>query len=176
MSDETAAEETGSETQTFTQADIDRIVSERITRERQKFADYNDLKSKAAKYEQTVASQQTETEKAVAAARKEAETAVRAEMLRDRVLDRVEALAAKDFEDAEDAKLRLAGRADEFAPNGEIDSDAIKAALAALLAEKPHLAARGDGRPRGDVNQGPRLTTTARDPAEQFAKALQGHL
>ena len=29
---------------TFTQADIDRIVADRLTRERQKFADYDDLK------------------------------------------------------------------------------------------------------------------------------------
>ena len=33
--------------QSFTQADVDRIVSERIQRERTKFADYDDLKAKA---------------------------------------------------------------------------------------------------------------------------------
>lgn len=33
--------------QAFTQADVDRIVSERIKREREKFADYDDLKAKA---------------------------------------------------------------------------------------------------------------------------------
>lgn len=33
--------------QTFTQADVDRIVKERVTRERTKFADYEDLKTKA---------------------------------------------------------------------------------------------------------------------------------
>ena len=33
--------------QAFTQADVDRIVSERIQRERAKFADYDDLKAKA---------------------------------------------------------------------------------------------------------------------------------
>jgi len=32
----------------FTQADVDRIVGERIARERQKFADYDDLKAAAA--------------------------------------------------------------------------------------------------------------------------------
>jgi hypothetical protein len=34
--------------QTFTQADVDRIVRERVKREREKFADYDDLKTKAA--------------------------------------------------------------------------------------------------------------------------------
>lgn len=33
--------------QTFTQADVDRIVKERVQRERAKFADYDDLKTKA---------------------------------------------------------------------------------------------------------------------------------
>lgn len=34
--------------QTFTQADVDRIVRERVKRERDKFADYDDLKAKAS--------------------------------------------------------------------------------------------------------------------------------
>lgn len=33
--------------QTFTQADVDRIVRERVKRERDKFSDYDDLKAKA---------------------------------------------------------------------------------------------------------------------------------
>lgn len=33
--------------ETFTQADVDRIVRERVKREREKFADYDDLKAKA---------------------------------------------------------------------------------------------------------------------------------
>src|SRR5688500_5147883 len=39
--------EAKTETQTFTQADVDRIVRERVQRERGKFADYDALKSKA---------------------------------------------------------------------------------------------------------------------------------
>jgi hypothetical protein len=34
--------------QTFTQADLDRIVKERVQRERAKYSDYDDLKAKAA--------------------------------------------------------------------------------------------------------------------------------
>lgn len=34
--------------ETFTQADIDKIVKERVARERAKYADYDDLKTKAA--------------------------------------------------------------------------------------------------------------------------------
>jgi flagellar biosynthesis/type III secretory pathway protein FliH len=104
----------------------------------------------------------SETEKAIAAARREAEESVRAEVRRERVLDRIEVLAAKDFADAEDARLRLGARADEFVgKEGEIDPQAISAALSQLLKDKPHLAAKGDGRPKGDADQGPRPNSKA---------------
>lgn len=152
------------------QADLDRIITERVARERAKYADHADLKKKAAEFDKLSAAQQTELEKAVNAARAETENAVRSEVMRDRVLDRVEALAAKDFADAEDARLRLASRVEEFIADGKIDSDAIKAALGTLLTDKPHLAVPSDRRPRGDVDQGARgnpVTTT--DPAKLAA-------
>lgn len=40
-------EDAGTPPQTFTQADVDRIVRERVQRERSKYADYDDLKAKA---------------------------------------------------------------------------------------------------------------------------------
>ncbi|RYE42576.1 MAG: hypothetical protein EOP24_32065 [Hyphomicrobiales bacterium] len=40
-------ETTEPEATTFTQADVDRIVRERVKRERDKYADYDDLKAKA---------------------------------------------------------------------------------------------------------------------------------
>lgn len=40
-------DETQEQESSFTQADVDRIVQERIQRERAKFADYDDLKAKA---------------------------------------------------------------------------------------------------------------------------------
>ena len=36
---------------TFTQADVDRIVADRLKRDREKYADYDVLKEKAAKLE-----------------------------------------------------------------------------------------------------------------------------
>lgn len=44
---EGAEEQQEQQVQTFTQADVDRIVKERVQRERAKFADYEDLKTKA---------------------------------------------------------------------------------------------------------------------------------
>lgn len=102
----------------------------------------------------------TETEKAIAAARREAQESVWGEVRRERVLDRVEVLAAKEFADPEDARLRLEKNADEYlTKDGQPDADAIRSALAQLLKDKPHLAAKGDGRPKGDADQGARPTS-----------------
>lgn len=142
---------------TFTQADLDRIVAERVARAKPK--DYDDLRAAKTELDKLKESQQSDTEKAINAAKSETEKAVRSEVQRERVLDRVEVLAAKDFADAEDARLRLGARADEFiGKDGQIDADAIKTALGNLLKDKPHLAAKGDGRPKGDVGQGARET------------------
>ena len=48
----------------FTQADVDRIVGERLTRERAKYSDYDDLKTAAAKLAEIEAAQLTELEQA----------------------------------------------------------------------------------------------------------------
>lgn len=45
------------------QADLDRILGERLSRERAKFADYTDLQKKAAEYDKTVEAQKTEAQK-----------------------------------------------------------------------------------------------------------------
>lgn len=152
---------------TFTQADIDRIVARA---KRADAAEVADLKAKAAELDKLREAGQSETEKAVAAARKEAEQAVRAEVRRDRVLDRVEVLAAKEFADPDDARLRLEKRADEFVgKDGEVDAKAIGEALTQLLKDKPHLAAKSDGRPRGNADQGPRGTAPT-DPGPGAAR------
>lgn len=49
---------------TFTQAELDKIVSDRLTREKTKFADYDDLKAKATKFDEFEAANATELEKA----------------------------------------------------------------------------------------------------------------
>lgn len=155
-----------------TQADLDRIIAERVARTKAQYKDYSELKAKAARADELEALTQTETEKAVKAARDEVEQRVRGEVLTERVLDRVEVLAAKDFADPEDARLRLASKAAEFVKDGKPDSDAIKAELAELLKAKPHLAAQGDGRPRGDIQQGPRQTATAPLNGNQLLRDL----
>jgi hypothetical protein len=60
---------------TFTQAEIDRIVADRLARQKGQFADYDDLKTKAAELEALKQSQMTEQEK-IAAHAKELETQI----------------------------------------------------------------------------------------------------
>lgn len=87
------------------QEDLNKVISERITRERAKFSDYKDVKAKAAQYEQLEESQKSEiqraTDKATAAERERDEA--RSEAMRLRV-------AAKFGISDEDADLFLTGK------------------------------------------------------------------
>lgn len=91
----------GNQEQTFTQADVDRIVAERLKREREKFTakygDYDDLKAKAG--------EKATADERIAALEREVET-TRREALRRRVQ------AAHGIND-EDADLFLTGADEE---------------------------------------------------------------
>lgn len=52
----------------LSESEVNRIVQERLAREREKFADYDDLKSKAEKLNELEAANQSELEKAIARA------------------------------------------------------------------------------------------------------------
>lgn len=77
--------------------------------------------------------------------RAEAKAEARTEFLRTRVLDKIEAKAARLFADPEDAVALLGRRVDDFIDDGELDAGAIEEALAELLKKKPHLAAAAQG-------------------------------
>lgn len=61
--DKKTAEE-GQTVRTFTQDEVNAIVKDRLAREQEKFADYEDLKSKAAKYDEAEEANKTELQKA----------------------------------------------------------------------------------------------------------------
>lgn len=48
-----------------TQADLDRIIADRLSREKAKYADYPDLKAKAAKFDEVEQANKTELQKAL---------------------------------------------------------------------------------------------------------------
>src|SRR5438874_2404637 len=83
------------ETKTFTQAELDAIVGDRLKRQKSQFADYDDLKARAAKLDEFEKSQQTETERitqALADAEKRATDAATA--LRSKTVESVLITAA----------------------------------------------------------------------------------
>ena len=54
----------GTETKTFTQADLDRIVQEGVNRERAKYEGFEELKAKAQKFDEQEEANKTELQKA----------------------------------------------------------------------------------------------------------------
>lgn len=90
------------------QDDLNRLIADRVSRERAKYADYTDLKAKASKFDELDAANKSEIEKAnekAAAAEKAAEKAT-ADALRLRV-------ALKHGISDEDADLFLTGTDEE---------------------------------------------------------------
>lgn len=65
-----AATNEAAEQKTFTQAELDEIVSERLKRERSKYEGYEELKSKAAKFDELEEASKIELQKATERAEK----------------------------------------------------------------------------------------------------------
>lgn len=63
MSDENATVTTQEENRTFTQEEVNAIVGKRLAEEKGKFADYEDLKAKAAKYDEAEEANKSELQK-----------------------------------------------------------------------------------------------------------------
>ena len=63
-------QETVGQQKTFTQEELDNIITERLGRERQKYADYDSLKQKAAEYDKQQEANKTELQKATERAEK----------------------------------------------------------------------------------------------------------
>lgn len=128
--------------QTFTQDDVNRIVAERIARERQKYEGFDDLKDKAAKYDALQAENATEVEKAVAQAVEATRADAAKAMNNTLVRAEVKALAAAaQFHDPADAAALLADKFGQVpvTASGEVDVTAAKALVDQLAADKPHL-------------------------------------
>lgn len=138
------------------QADLDRIIADRLSRERQKFGDYDDLKAKAAKLDQIEQANATDleraTKKAADEARAEVQTTANARIVRAEA--RALAAAAR-FRDPADAVAFLDLKSIKVDDSGDPDADAIKAALKTLGESKPYLLADDKpGKPKPDPSQG----------------------
>ena len=137
----------GEPPKTFTQADLDRIIKERLTREQTRFADYDDLKKAAGELQKLKDAQLSESEKLtkriaeleqVAADREAEAEATEAEVNKKLLHAEVRVLAATlNFIDPEEA-WKLADLASAtFGDDGKIDG--VKKPLEKLAKDKPHL-------------------------------------
>jgi hypothetical protein len=91
------------------QDDLNKVINERLTRERAKFADYKDLKTKAARLDEIEQANQTEAEKAAA---KVAELEAELNNTRRDSL-RLKIASANGITDADDIDLFLTGTDEE---------------------------------------------------------------
>lgn len=122
-------------TTTFTQADIDRIVRERVKRERDKFADYDELRTKAGEADKSKSALDQLLEKFTAMEKRTAESEARALRLEVAQAKKLPAWMAK----------RLTGTTKE-----ELEADADE-----MLAEwKPAAKDDGDGKDGTDGKAG----------------------
>jgi hypothetical protein len=136
------------------QDDLTRVITERVNRERAKFADYTDLKTKAAKLDQLEQANKSETDKfseRIASLETE-NTAIKSQAVRSRI-------QAKFSVSDEDAELFLTG-ADE----------------ASLTKQAERLAARDTERKK-QGNRVPKEGTSTKsgaEPMREFARNLFG--
>ena len=128
-------------TGTFTQEQLEGIVKQRIERERKKYADYEDIKAKAALYNQTLEGQKSEQQKL-----QEQLAETQAQLLAREVEAKTSTLksaviqqaATKGFTDPEDA-FRLIDAA-ELTLQDDGTVAGLAPALDKLLRAKPYLA------------------------------------
>lgn len=139
------AESTNDTERTFSQEDVDRIVSERIKREREKFSDYNTLKQQVEEFNATLERAKTE-------AVKEAQ----AEFAKEKAVSAIALEAKGRFADTEDALLNLRERVNDFiTEEGTVNTEAVTAAVDNLLENKPHLGVSKSNTPAlNDVGLG----------------------
>lgn len=135
----------GGETKTFAQADVDRIVADRLARERARFADYDELRRKAGQLDELADKQKTDLERAVERARREGGAEAQAVANQRLVRAEARALAASArFRDAADAVAFLNLDGTFVDKDGNVDTAALRSQLDELAKQKPYLLTDSD--------------------------------
>lgn len=156
---------------TFTQDEVNSLLADTKRRAQSRYADYDDLKTKAAEFDKLQEDNASELQKAVKAADATARADVIAKTNARVVGAEIKAAAANArFHDPTDAVLRLqreiAGV--PVGEDGDVDTDAVKALVDKLAADSPHLV-KTDSRPAPLPGQG--LHTPSRTPGRDAGKA-----
>lgn len=128
-----------------TQADLDRIITERLSRAKTAPpADYDDLKQKAQRLDELEAANASDLDKAVAKAREEGSSEATARGNVRLVSAEVRAVAAElGFRDPADALAQYGDLTKVTVTDEDVDSAAVKARLGELATSKPYLL-KGD--------------------------------
>ena len=146
-----------------TQADLDRIIADRLSRERSKYADYGDLQKKAQAFDEAQEAAKTEQQK-----------------LADRAAAAEKALADRE------AKDKLAAFAKEVAKDSKVPADALRGStedeirahfeqLKALVPAEPTTTKKGAVGPYVP-GEGTATTGALGGPEQEFADWFQGQL
>lgn len=149
---------------TLTQAEVDRIVQERVARERAKYADYDDLKAKAKAAE-------TDQERAVREAAEKARNEALSEVGQQRLEDRIRVKAAKALNDPEDA-VRLIDREGLDPSDSKLD-DTLTQRINKLLEDKPYLGV-SDARQSGSGDAGSKRQTAQPGDMNALIRSASG--
>lgn len=158
----------------FSQDDVDRIVKERLARQKSQFADYDELKGKAAKFDEIEEASRSELEKAqkVAADAVAERDKIMAEAKEARLTAAILAEVAKTDRKVVDpeAALRLLDRSTLELGEDGIPTNTAEA-VDALLEARPFLVASAGGSgTRGSADQGARKS----EPGQLSRKDLEG--
>jgi hypothetical protein len=140
------------EGKTFTQADVDRIVADRLGRERSKYSDYDQIRVKAEEFDKLKEAQASETEKALKQAAKDTEQRVRAE-LEPRML-RLEVALAKGLPEELGAKVLSAAKRLVGSTREELEADAAEFFATAPITAAPPAPPSFDQGTRGGSGTG----------------------
>lgn len=160
-----------------TQADLDRIVGERLARERAKFADYDTLRQKASKLDEIEQANASDLDKAVKKAREDALSEATAATQQVLVQAEARALAAAArFRNPGDAIALLAAekKLDGVTVTGHVvDQAAVKAAIDQLAKDRPYLLDTGTNPPGFVPGAGQRDSGTAKP--KNLTEAVNAH-
>lgn len=131
----TPSESTEQQERTFTQAELDAIVKERLKREREKHSDYDELKAKAEKFDAAEEASKSELQKAVERA-EAAEKELNGLKAKQQRAELVTSVAKEAGIDAELLAAMSGATEDEIRANAEL----LKAKFAAVPGYKadPH--------------------------------------
>lgn len=145
----------------FSQADVDRIVGDRLARETRKYANYDELVAAKTELDTMKAANATDLEKAIQKARDEAGAEIRATTDRQLIAAEIRALAAAArFHDPKVAPALADLTGIKVGADGTVDTAAAEAAVKALADAHPYLVASEEKKdpktPRRDPAQGAR--------------------